>query len=58
MLEVLDQIGNNQGPLGMILSQGSARAAKVWGPESEACLITVKNEEAPAICHKRRSHWL
>ncbi|MEN6299036.1 MAG: aldehyde ferredoxin oxidoreductase family protein [Anaerolineaceae bacterium] len=48
MLEVLDQIVNNQGPLGMILSQGSARAAKVWGPESEACLITVKNEEAPA----------
>ncbi|NMC11710.1 MAG: aldehyde ferredoxin oxidoreductase family protein, partial [Chloroflexi bacterium] len=48
MLEVLDQIVNNTGPLGMVLSQGSARAAKVWGPESENCLITVKNEEAPA----------
>jgi aldehyde:ferredoxin oxidoreductase len=48
MLQVLDQIVNNTGPLGMILSQGSARAAKVWGPDAEDCLITVKNEEAPA----------
>jgi aldehyde:ferredoxin oxidoreductase len=48
MLEVLNQIVNNTGPLGMILSQGSARAAKVWGPEAEDCLVTVKNEEAPA----------
>ncbi len=48
MLEVLDQILNNRGPLGEILSQGSARAAKVWGPLAEACLITVKNQEAPA----------
>ena len=48
MLETLMQIVTNSGPLGSILSQGSARAAKVWGPEAEACLITVKNQEAPA----------
>jgi aldehyde:ferredoxin oxidoreductase len=48
MLEVLDQIVHNRGPLGTILSQGSARAAKVWGPKAEECLITVKNNEAPA----------
>jgi aldehyde:ferredoxin oxidoreductase len=48
MLEVLQQIVENRGPLGSLLSQGSARAARVWGPEAEACLITVKNQEAPA----------
>ncbi len=48
MLEILMQIVTNSGPLGSILSQGSARAAKVWGSEAEACLITVKNQEAPA----------
>ena len=48
MLETLMQIVTNSGPLGSILSKGSARAAKVWGPEAEACLITVKNQEAPA----------
>jgi aldehyde:ferredoxin oxidoreductase len=48
MLETLMQIVTNSGPLGSILSQGSARAAKVWGPQAEACLITVKNQEAPA----------
>jgi aldehyde:ferredoxin oxidoreductase len=48
MLETLKQIVTNSGPLGSILSQGSARAATVWGPEAEACLITVKNQEAPA----------
>lgn len=48
MLQVLEQIVNNTGPLGMILSQGSARAAKVWGSEAEDCLITIKNQEAPA----------
>jgi len=31
-----------------LLSQGSARAAKAWGPDAEKCLITVKNEDAPA----------
>lgn len=48
MLEVLNQIVTNSGPLGKVLSQGSARAAKVWGPKAEDCLITVKNHEAPA----------
>ncbi len=48
MLEMLKQIVTNSGPLGKILSQGSARAAKVWGPAAEECLITVKSEEAPA----------
>ena len=48
MIEVLMQIVNNDGPLGPILSQGSARAAQVWGAEAEDCLITIKNQEAPA----------
>jgi aldehyde:ferredoxin oxidoreductase len=48
MLELLQQIVTNSGTLGRILSQGSARAAKVWGPAAEECLITVKNQEAPA----------
>lgn len=48
MLAVLEEIVHNRGPLGSVLSQGSARAAKQWGPEAEACLITVKNQEAPA----------
>jgi len=48
MLEALQQIVTNSGPLGKILSQGSERAAKVWGPASEECLITVKGQEAPA----------
>jgi aldehyde:ferredoxin oxidoreductase len=48
VLQVLDQILRNEGPLGRILSQGSARAAKFWGNGADECLITVKNEEAPA----------
>jgi aldehyde:ferredoxin oxidoreductase len=48
MLAVLEQIVTNSGPLGSVLSQGSARAAQVWGPDAEACLVTVKGEEAPA----------
>jgi len=48
MLDVLHQIVTNSGALGKILSQGSARAAKVWGTDAEECLITVKNQEAPA----------
>jgi aldehyde:ferredoxin oxidoreductase len=48
MLDVLEQIVTCTGALGPILAQGSARAAKVWGPKAEACLITVKNQEAPA----------
>ena len=48
MLEVLKQIVANAGLLGKVLSQGSARAAKVWGKGAEECLVTVKNHEAPA----------
>jgi len=48
MLEVLNQIVTNSGPLGTVLLQGSARAAKVWGPQAEECLITIKGNEAPA----------
>jgi aldehyde:ferredoxin oxidoreductase len=48
MLDVLQQIVTCSGPLGPVLGQGSAQAAKVWGPAAEACLITIKNEEAPA----------
>lgn len=48
MLEVLQLIVENRGPLGKLLSQGSANAARVWGPEAEDCLITVKKQEAPA----------
>jgi aldehyde:ferredoxin oxidoreductase len=48
MLEVLNQIVTKTGALGPILAEGSARAAKFWGTAAEGCLITVKNEEAPA----------
>jgi len=48
MLVVLQQIVTNSGTLGSLLSQGSARAAKVWGKKAEELLITVKNQEAPA----------
>jgi aldehyde:ferredoxin oxidoreductase len=48
MLDTLQQIVTNSGPLGKVLSQGSERAAKVWGPAAQDCLITVKGEEAPA----------
>lgn len=48
MLDVLEQIVNTRGPLGPILSQGSALAAEFWGPEAKTCLITVKKQEAPA----------
>jgi aldehyde:ferredoxin oxidoreductase len=48
MIEVLKQIVTKSTPLGAILAEGSARAAKAWGPVAEECLITVKGEEAPA----------
>ncbi|PKO21012.1 MAG: aldehyde:ferredoxin oxidoreductase [Chloroflexi bacterium HGW-Chloroflexi-1] len=48
MLETLKQIVANRGPLGSVLSQGSARAAQAWGNGADECLITVKNQEAPA----------
>ena len=48
MLKVLDQIVHNEGPLGKVLSQGSERAARIWGNGADECLITVKGAEAPA----------
>ena len=48
MLKALDAIVKNEGPLGKVLSQGSERAAKVWGNGADECLITVKGAEAPA----------
>lgn len=48
MLETLQQIVTRSGPLGTVLAEGSARAAKVWGKGADECLITFKNEEAPA----------
>jgi len=48
MLQALQQIVENTGPLGKVLSQGSERAAKAWGAAAEECLITVKGEEVPA----------
>ena len=48
MLQALEQIVANSGVLGQALSQGSARAAKLWGPACEDCLVTVKGQEAPA----------
>ncbi len=48
MLETLNQIVTNSGPLGRVLSQGSERAAKTWGNGADECLITVKGAEAPA----------
>ncbi len=48
MVTVVEQIVNNRGALGKVLSQGSEYAAKQWGPKAQDCLITVKGEEAPA----------
>ncbi len=47
-LEAVRQIVTNSGPLGTVLSQGSERAAKVWGNGADECLTTVKGAEAPA----------
>jgi aldehyde:ferredoxin oxidoreductase len=48
MLEALNQLVTRSGALGPVLAEGSARAAQMWGPAAEDCLITVKNTEAPA----------
>jgi aldehyde:ferredoxin oxidoreductase len=48
MLAALDKIVNVEGRLGKVLSQGSAKAARIWGAGAEECLITVKGNEAPA----------
>ena len=48
MLAALDAIVKAEGPLGKALSQGSERAAQMWGNGADECLITVKGAEAPA----------
>ena len=48
MLAALDAIVKAEGPLGKALSQGSERAAQMWGNGADECLITVKGSEAPA----------
>jgi aldehyde:ferredoxin oxidoreductase len=48
MLAALDAIVKNEGPLGKVLSQGSERAAAVWGNGADEFLITSKGAEAPA----------
>lgn len=48
MLEALRQIVTGGTSFGLLLGQGSAMAAKTWGPEAEECLITVKGQESPA----------
>jgi aldehyde:ferredoxin oxidoreductase len=48
MLAALDAIVKADGPLGQALSQGSERAAQMWGNGADECLITVKGAEAPA----------
>ena len=46
MLAALDAIVKNEGPLGKVLSQGSARAAEIWGNGADEFLITVKGERS------------
>lgn len=48
MLTAVQKIVANTGKLGSVLAQGSVRASQIWGPATEDCLITVKNQEAPA----------
>jgi len=48
MLQALQAMVKAEGPLGRVLSQGSERAAEIWGNGAEECLITVKGAEIPA----------
>ncbi len=48
MLKALEMMLNAEGDFGKALSQGSERAAKIWGNGAEEYLITVKGAEAPA----------
>lgn len=48
MLQALEAIVKAEGPLGKVLSQGSERAANIWGNGADECLITVKGAEIPA----------
>jgi aldehyde:ferredoxin oxidoreductase len=48
MLRALEMLLNVEGDFGKALSQGSERAAKMWGNGADEHLITVKGAEAPA----------
>ena len=48
MLQALEKMLNAEGKLGQALSQGSERAARMWGNGADEFLITVKGAEAPA----------
>ncbi|MCK6539038.1 MAG: aldehyde ferredoxin oxidoreductase family protein [Anaerolineales bacterium] len=48
MLKALELMLGAEGDFGKALSQGSERAAKVWGNGADEFLITVKGAEAPA----------
>jgi aldehyde:ferredoxin oxidoreductase len=48
MLKALEKMLNAEGSFGKALSQGSERAAKVWGKGADEYLITVKGAESPA----------
>ncbi len=48
MLAALEKMVRAEGPLGRLLAQGSARAAAVWGPAAQDCLVTAKGSEFPA----------
>lgn len=48
MLKALEILLNVEGDFGKALSQGSERAAKMWGNGADEFLITVKGAEAPA----------
>ncbi|MCW5882111.1 MAG: aldehyde ferredoxin oxidoreductase family protein [Anaerolineae bacterium] len=48
LVKALTLMATREGPLGDLLAEGSAHAARRLGNGSEAFLITVKNAEAPA----------
>jgi aldehyde:ferredoxin oxidoreductase len=48
MIKALNMMVNAEGDFGRALSQGSERAAKIWGKGADEYLITVKGAEAPA----------
>lgn len=48
MLKALEMLLDAEGDFGKALSQGSERAARIWGNGADEYLITVKGAEAPA----------
>ena len=47
VLDLLDKIAHREGPLGDMLAEGTARAARKLGRGSEAFTLTVKGQEFP-----------